>query len=800
MRHNNGQTFSTVDRDNDVASNLDCSQQSGQGGWWYKDCSRSFLNGRYVNLRNCGNSCRAWPGVVWYDWRGGDYSLKLSGGEKVPTWGNLHANRLSERRYNALEMAERLENSEEVSKNTESGACRASREGRVPCPHNDCQGNAVFFLRGAGLDVHFRAKHGAKPDATTEKAAKQKLRKLCFEEMKQRLQDIEAQEQEGQQYEVTCPALKTTVTATRPEMAAKKVGIILHAGGFLHTYVSGSAPYFLSVEDKELDKTVHIDYHVWYTEDKAKVPCIVCKPVFVKMAQHHNVHPTSNNDCDHEPALIDADISDPLEECLKRVFGLNSFRQGQLEIVTAVHNGGNTFIIMPTGGGKTLCFSLPAVLRKGVTFVIVPLVALGVDLLRRYQNCSIPSVFISHLSSDDSIQKILHDLNSDSPQTKIIITTPESLLGKDRIWRAVLGLKERNLLEMVVIDEAHCMDEMGHEFRPTYLELSKIAELNTQIVAVTATATPTTKDFITKHLDMGNCTVFSSSVDRKNIEYSVRPKGKSKESTEEMVCKVVSDFIGQAGIVYCQTVCEVKDIHYRLQEIGVKVVKYHGAGTGQNEAEGRQALTDWQRGVKDVLVATKAAGAGLDKPDVRFVVHLGCPSSIPDYLQESGRAGRDGRLAKAILFFKPEDKALHIKRIGEVQNEQYRNHALQRLSDMIHFCETEWCRRKLLLEAFAEDTVQFSCNKTCDNCQSPTVAREVLLNREAAAMVRCLSAIRHTVPQPPPSLLARVFLGLGTGKEVKQLKLDELPEFGLGQNSASPVLCNVKLWDHILKK
>ncbi|XP_019624952.1 PREDICTED: uncharacterized protein LOC109470440 [Branchiostoma belcheri] len=135
-------------------------------------------------------------------------------------------------------MAERLENSEEVSKNTESGACRASREGRVPCPHNDCHGSAVFFQRGAGLDVHFRAKHGAKPDATTEKAAKQKLRKLCFEEMKQRLQDIEAQEQEGQQYEVACPALKTTVTATRPEMAAKKVGIILYAGGFLHTYAS----------------------------------------------------------------------------------------------------------------------------------------------------------------------------------------------------------------------------------------------------------------------------------------------------------------------------------------------------------------------------------------------------------------------------------------------------------------------------------------------------------------------------------------------------------------------------------
>ncbi|XP_078591193.1 uncharacterized protein LOC144870650 [Branchiostoma floridae x Branchiostoma japonicum] len=488
----------------------------------------------------------------------------------------------------------------------------------------------------------------------------------------------------------------------------------------------------------------------------------------------------SNATC---PAPDTTDIADPLEECLRRVFSLPSFRAGQKDIVQTVHAGENTMLVMPTGGGKTLCFTLPALLRKGVTLVIVPLVALGADLLRRYMGNGIPSVFLSHLTAEASMHTIIHDLNSPSPTTKLVITTPESLINKAAVWECVTGLKERGLLEMVVVDEAHCMDQMGHEFRPTYLQLSKLADLETQIVACTATATPTTKQFIIENLKMGDCRIFCSSVDRKNIAYEVKTKGRTKEMCHAQVCEVVVEHRGQSGIIYCQTVDDVKDIHYQLQEIGMKAVKYHGTGTGQNEAEGRQSLVDWQTGVKDILVATKAAGAGLDKPDVRFVVHLGCPSSIPDFLQESGRSGRDGRQAKSILFFKPEDKAIHIKRVGEIEDEQYRTHSLQRLSDMIHFCETELCRRKVLLEAFSEDTAGYECNGTCDNCQSTTVAREIVLKREAAFVIRCLSAIRHTVPQPPSILLARVFLGLGTGKEVKKHKLDELPEFGLGQNS-----------------
>ncbi|XP_066263926.1 uncharacterized protein [Branchiostoma lanceolatum] len=599
---------------------------------------------------------------------------------------------------------------------------------------------------------------------------------------------LQAQGQEGHQYKVTCSALKATITATRPEMAAKKAGIILQAGGFLNSYASGKPPFLLSVEGREQHT---VDYHLWYTVkagDGITVPCIVCKAVFVKMSPQHHVPEATNNNVNCAPTSVDnGNISDPLEECLKSVFNLNSFRQGQREIVSAVHNGGNVFIIMPTGGGKTLCFSLPAVLRKGVTIVIVPLVALGVDLLRRYQDCSIPSVFISHLSAEENITQVLHDVNSNTPQTKIIITTPESLLGKEKIWRAVVGLKERKLLEMVVIDEAHCMDEMGHEFRPTYLELSKITELNTQIVAVTATAAPTTKAFILQHLDMGNCTEFSSSVERKNIEYYVRPKGKTQEATEEMVCKVVSEFTGQAGIIYCQTVTEVKDIHYRLQESGVRVVKYHGTGTGQNPSEGRQSLSEWCSGERDVLVATKAAGVGIDKHDIRFVIHLGCPSSIPDYMQESGRAGRDGRQATAILFYKPEDKSVHNKRIGEICHDEYREQALKRVGEMINFCETEQCRKKLLLDAFSEDTTGYDCSQKCDNCQSNTVAREVVVSQEAADMVRCVSAIRHTVHHPSARLVSRVYLGLKTGKEVRQLKLDVIPECGIGQNSGMAV-------------
>eukprot|EP00058_Branchiostoma_floridae_P021971 XP_002607461.1 hypothetical protein BRAFLDRAFT_69893 [Branchiostoma floridae] len=545
-------------------------------------------------------------------------------------------------------MAESQENDGEGLKNLKNTACRASREGRVPCPHHDCDGNAVFFQKGAGLDVHYRSKHGTKSDATTEKTAKQKLSQLCFEEMKQKLQDIEANEQTGEEFAVTSVSLTVKITATRPEQAAKKAGVILHAGSFLHSYSSGLPPYAVTVQGKS--KEVH--YHLWYVLDvhgNMRYPAIVCKPFFVKtlLEEHQSNDGTTNNAAPQpfgEIGETEDGMEDPLEECLRK--------------------------------------------------------------------------------------------------------------------------------------------------------LSKLAELQTQIVACTATATPTTKEFIITNLQMGECRTFYHSVDRRNIQYCVQLKGKTREVCHGQVCEVVLENKDQCGIVYCQTVSDVKDIHYHLQENGVRTVKYHGTGTGQNEREGRQSLLDWQRGLKDVLVATKAAGAGIDKPDVRFVVHLGCPSSVPDYLQESGRAGRDGRLAKAVLLYSPKDKSLHVKRIGEIQDEAYRAGAIRRLSDIINFCETELCRRKILLEAFAEDTTSFECNKTCDNCLNPTVAREIVLTTEAARMVRCVSAIRHTVTQPPSSLLARVFLGLGSGQEVKKQKLDQLPEFGLGKNSGF----NLKMCERFIRK
>ncbi|XP_035689163.1 ATP-dependent DNA helicase Q-like 1 [Branchiostoma floridae] len=685
------------------------------------------------------------------------------------------------------------ENVGKERKNMDS-ACRASREGRVPCPHKDCLGNGEFYVSGAGLDVHYRARHGSKPDGNTEKAAEKMLHRLCFAEMKEKLLEIEASEQAGEEYTVTSVALTAKITATRPEQAAKKAGIILHAGGFLHSFSSAQPPYPVSVQGK--NKEVH--YDLWYilkVQDNMRFPAIFCKPTYVKMSleKHQSQDATANNStC---LPIGETDIEDPLEECLNKVFNLQSFRPGQKDIINAIHTGENTFLVMPTGGGKTLCFTLPALLRKGVAVVIVPLLALGTDILRRYEEKRIPAVFLSHLTAEVTLNTVIHDLNSNTPKTKLLIITPESLVNKPVVWGCVVGLKERGLLEMVVVDEAHCMDQMGHEFRPTYLQLSKLAELKTQIVACTATATPTTKQFIMTHLQMGECRTFHNSVDRRNIQYSVRLKGKTREACHGQVCEVVLDHKEQCGIVYCQTVSDVKDIHYHLQENGIKTVKYHGTGTGQNEQEGRQSLLDWQRGLKDVLVATKAAGAGIDKPDVRFVVHLGCPSSVPDYLQESGRAGRDGRLAEAILFYSPKDKALHVTRIGAIEEETYRAGAVRRLADVINFCETELCRRKVLLEAFGEDTTSYNCNKTCDNCLSLTVAREVVLTTEAANMVRCVSAIRHTVPQPSSSLLARVFLGLGTGQAVKKQKLDELPEFGLGKNSGF----NLKICERFIR-
>ncbi|XP_066271654.1 uncharacterized protein [Branchiostoma lanceolatum] len=348
------------------------------------------------------------------------------------------------------------------------------------------------------------------------------------------------------------------------------------------------------------------------TKDNKPYPAIVCKPIYVKMLSKQP-HPqdVSTITATCQP-IADTSVDDPFEGCLKKVFKLTFFRLGQKDIVEAIHHGEYTFLVMPTGGGKTLSFTLPALLRKGVSVVIVLLITLEADFVRRYKEKSIQAIIVSHLTAEASLMTTIHDLRSDKP--KLLIIIPESVLSKPVIWDCVVDLKARWLLETVVVDEAHCMDQLGHGFRPTYLQLSKLSDLNIQIVACTTPATPTTKQLTIENLTMGDCRTVYTSVDRQNIEYSDVLKAKTREKCHNRVCVVVLDNMGQSGIVYCQTVDDLKDIHYHLQEHGIKTVKYHGTGTGQNEAEGHQSIFDWQRGERDVLVSTKAAGAGIDKP------------------------------------------------------------------------------------------------------------------------------------------------------------------------------------------
>ncbi|XP_066285657.1 uncharacterized protein [Branchiostoma lanceolatum] len=396
--------------------------------------------------------------------------------------------------HNGLEMAERQENDGDGSKNLRANACRASREGRVPCHHDACSANGAFYM--------------------------------------------EVTEQAGEEFSVRSEALSVKVTATRPEQAAKKAGLILHAGAFIHSYSSGQPPYPVSVEGKIKE----VSYDLWYildVHDNKRFPAIVCKPTYVKVLLENPHAENAPPNPSTAPPIEEANFNDPLEEGLRRVFKLTAFRPGQKDIVNAIYSGENTFLVLPTGGGKTLCFTLPALLRKGVSVIVIPLLALGADLLRRYEEKGIPAIFLSHLTAEATLNATIHDLNSTTPKTKLLIITPETLIDKAVVWDSVVRLKERGLLEMVVLDEAHCMDQMGHEFRPTYLKLSKRTELQAQIVACTATATPTTKQFIITNLQMENCRIFYTSVDRKNIQYCVRLKGKTREQCHGQVCEAV---------------------------------------------------------------------------------------------------------------------------------------------------------------------------------------------------------------------------------------------------------------------
>lgn len=399
------------------------------------------------------------------------------------------------------------------------------------------------------------------------------------------------------------------------------------------------------------------------------------------------------------------------KECLQEFFGFDSFKGEQEIIINNLLKGNDTFVIMPTGGGKSLCYQLPALMLPGTAIIISPLIALmknQVDQIRSFSHDTVAHFMNSSLSKTE-ITKVKHDVTGGN--TKMLYIAPETLKKDETID----FLKSINI-SFVAVDEAHCISEWGHDFRPEYRRIKQMVKeiKDVPMMALTATATPKVQQDIIKNLQMTDATLYKSSFNRSNLYYEVRPKGKKNEVVKDLV-SYVKTRKGKSGIIYCLSRKKVEELAEILKANGIKALPYHAGLDAKMRAAHQDAFLMEEC---DVIVATIAFGMGIDKPDVRFVIHYDIPKSIEGYYQETGRSGRDGLEGECILFYNPadieklekfmKDKPVAEREIGELL-----------IFETQAFAETSSCRRKFLLHYFGEEFAEKECNKMCDNCRHP---------------------------------------------------------------------------------
>lgn len=456
-----------------------------------------------------------------------------------------------------------------------------------------------------------------------------------------------------------------------------------------------------------------------------------------------------------------------LKKALQEHFGFDAFKGEQEKIIKSILSGKDTFVIMPTGGGKSLCYQLPALLSEGVAIVISPLIALmknQVDLIRGYSSRDNVAHFLNSTLSKAQQKKVKTDLLEG--RTKMLYVAPETLTKKENI-----SFFADMSISFIAVDEAHCISEWGHDFRPEYRKLrDMIDEINPElpIIALTATATPKVQDDIVKNLALRNPDVYVASFNRPNLYYEIVPKGK-KEQTLKNIVKFINTMKGKSGIIYTLNRKTTEELASTLQANGISAVAYHA---GLDAAVRAQRQDQFLMEEVDVIVATIAFGMGIDKPDVRFVIHFNIPKSLENYYQETGRAGRDGLEGKCVLYFSNKDvqKLEHLMRDKPLSE---REMGAQLIAETVAYAESGVCRRKLLLHYFGEEYKESNCGQ-CDNCLNPKEKLEV---RDSSKIV--LDTINELDERFNIEYVTNIILGK-SNPQIKTFRHDKLKSFGSG--------------------
>lgn len=398
-----------------------------------------------------------------------------------------------------------------------------------------------------------------------------------------------------------------------------------------------------------------------------------------------------------------------LKEALRQYFGYSSFRGPQEEIIRTLLGGKNVMVIMPTGAGKSLCYQLPALLMPGTALVISPLIALMKNQVDQMQAYDIPAMFLNSSLSKREYEEVKRSCLRG--EVKLLYVAPETLLT-DHFQEFLQQLR----VSFVAVDEAHCISEWGHDFRPEYRRIRHaLRELPpVPIIALTATATPRVQRDILENLEILDAVVFRTSFNRPNLYYQITPK-RSQQATLREIVQYIRSRPGQSGIVYCHSRRRVEEVANTLQANGIKALPYHAGMDSATRNRNQDAFLNEE---VQVIVATIAFGMGIDKPDVRFIIHYDVPKSIENYYQETGRAGRDGLPADCILYYDYND-IIKLDRFLKDKPASEREAIVFLLQEMAYFCETGQCRRKFLLQYFGEAYETDKCGGMCDNCRYP---------------------------------------------------------------------------------